>query len=107
MMGYNWAFSMYIPYTLNPSVSLPFFCIREGVLYIRHLSNTANGIPSWASRNKDASIASTISGMIVGAKLEHYCRGKLAVLPGIVFYGALAAGGQFLFNMGHHYRFDD
>jgi hypothetical protein len=95
MMSFNWCV-----------ISLPFFSIRESILYIRHRSNQANGIPAWASRNKDASIASTVSGMIVGGGLEHYCRGRWAVLPGILFYGSIAAGGQFLLNMGHHYRFE-
>ncbi|KAI8590384.1 hypothetical protein BDZ88DRAFT_108786 [Geranomyces variabilis] len=96
-----WGFSMGANWTV---VALPFFGIREGVLYYRHWQNDQRGQDSYRLRNKDEIIASIASGAVVGAGIGLMWRGPKAMIAGSLMYALIACGTQSAYLFARQYR---
>ncbi|KAJ3153062.1 hypothetical protein HDU86_005360 [Geranomyces michiganensis] len=96
-----WGFSMGANWTV---VALPFFGIREGVLYYRHWQNNQRGEDSYRLRNKDEIIASIASGAVAGAGIGLMWRGPKAMIAGSLMYALIACGTQSAYLLARQYR---
>lgn len=76
-------------------VALPFLTIRETILHFKPKTSV----------NRDHAIASTASGMAVGAWIGWLWRGRWAIVAGMGIYGGIAATGQFILSAARNYRY--
>ncbi|KAJ3333505.1 hypothetical protein HDU76_007271 [Blyttiomyces sp. JEL0837] len=98
-----WAFSMGSNWLL---LSVPFFTVREGIMFYRHERNRITGRNNLVMRDKDEFIATTISGTLMGGFLGQVWRGPRGIPAGMLTYGFLASAGQVSFTLFRRLRQD-